>query len=117
VNPEAVPTGNTSQVVEQYYDYLYSHYLAQITQTYSIHWDVLAWILFWVVLLAGLFYAYTRYQRYTHFAREPYPLESYNGYVSETNGPVGTFLAIFMTVIVVWLLLTTIYNRTYGQIY
>lgn len=117
MNPKAVPSGNTSEVVNQYYDYMYGHYLAQATQTYYIHWDVLAWIGFWVFMLAGIFYIYTRYQHSTHFAREPYPLESYNGYISEANGPVGVFLTFFFLIIGGWLLVTTVLNLLRGQIY
>jgi hypothetical protein len=116
VNPE-VPTGSTSQMVRQYYDYLYSHYLSQITQNYYIHWDILGWVILWIVVLAGAFFAYTRWQRYTSNPDEPYPLESYNGYIQESNGPIGTFLTIFFIVMFLWLLSRTIFDLIFGQIY
>ncbi|MEZ4617533.1 MAG: hypothetical protein R2867_18750 [Caldilineaceae bacterium] len=86
-----VPTGNTSETVQQYYNHLYHHYLDTLTQNYYIHWDTLAWVFLWVFVLAGSFYAFTRWQRYTRQSQEPYPVESYDGHIQESNGPVGPF--------------------------
>lgn len=112
-----VPTGNTGEVVRQYFDHLYSHYLQGIRQTDVIHWDTLGWFLLWFVILSGLLYAYTRWQRSTHAPKEPYPVESYNGYIQEGNGPVGRFLTLFFAIMVIWLVITTIISLTRGQIY
>jgi hypothetical protein len=117
MNPDDVPTGHTSDIVQKYYDYLYSHYLNQITQNYYIHWDTLAWVALWIFILAAGFYAYTRWQRYTRTPEEPYPLESYNGYIQEANGPVGPFLALFFIGMFVWLVIMTVLNLLNGQIY
>lgn len=116
MNPE-VPTGQTGEIVRQYYDYLYSHYLQQISQNYYIHWDTLLWVLLWVFALTAAFYAYTRWQRYTRAHDEPYPVESYNGYIEENNGPVGTFLKLFFIGMFIWLVILTILDLTRGQIY
>lgn len=117
MNPTNVPTGNTSEAVQQYYHYLYTRFLSNITQNYYIHWDVLLWVLLWVAILAGGFYAYTRYQRTTSADKEPYPVESYNGYIQETNGPVGTFLKLFYIAMFIWLVAMTISNIIVGQVY
>ena len=112
-----VPTGHSGEVVRQYYDYLYSHHLQNLTQNYVIHLDVLGWFLLWLIILGGGFYAYTRWQRSTHASEEPYPVETYNGYIQEGNGPVGLFLKLFFAGMVMWLLITTILDLTRGQIY
>lgn len=112
-----VPTGHSGEVVRQYYNYLYSHYLQNITQNYFIHWDVLGWVTLWLIILAGAFYAFTRWQRRSHASQEPYPVETYNGYIQETNGPVGVFLRIFFATMFIWLLVTTILDLIRGQIY
>jgi hypothetical protein len=116
MNPN-VPSGDTGEIVRQYYQYLYANYLSHVNQNYYIHWDTLLWVLLWIVILAGGFYAFTRWQRYTRQDKEPYPVESYNGYIQEANGPVGTFLTIFFVVIFLWLLGMTISNLVLGQIY
>jgi hypothetical protein len=113
----SVPTGGDSATVRQYYDYLYAHYLDGIQQNDVIHWDVLLWVLFWVILLAMLLFAYTRWQRSTHAPHEPYPVETYNGYIQEGNGPVGLFLTIFFVVVFLCILTMTVLNLMRGQIY
>ena len=112
-----VPTGDTGDIVRQYFNYLYTYWLNRISQNYYIHWDTLAWVGLWIVVLAGGFYIYTRWQRYTHMSKEPYPVESYNGYISETNGPVGPFLTLFFIGMFVWLVVMTVLNLLNGQIY
>ena len=116
MNP-SVPTGHTGETIREYYDYLYSHYLDQIMQTYYIHWDTLLWVLLWVFALGAFFYAYTRWQRSTRENNEPYPVESYNGYIEESNGPVGTFLTLFFIGMFVWLVILTVLDLLHGQIY
>lgn len=117
MNPNPVPTGNTSEVVRQYYDYLYSYFLGRIQQNFFIHADTLLWVLLWILVLSAGFYAFTRWQRRTHVPKEPYPVESYNGYIQESNGPVGIFLILFFSGMFVWLLIMTILNLLNGQIY
>ena len=112
-----VPTGDTGEIVRQYYDYLYSHYLSQYQQNYTVHADTLLWVLFWVFILTAVLYAYTRWQRTTRAADEPYPVESYNGHIQEGNGPIGSFLTLFFIGIFIWLVLVTILNLLNGQIY
>jgi hypothetical protein len=116
MNPD-IPTGDSGEIVRQYYDYLYSHYLGQIAQQTGIQEDTLLWVLLWVFVLTALFYAYTRWQRTTHEPKEPYPVESYNGYIEESNGPVGTFLKLFFAGMFIWLVITTILSLLHGQIY
>lgn len=112
-----VPSGNTGEIVRQYYEYLYNHYLVQLGQTYKIRPDLLLLVLFWVFILSVFFYAYTRWQRTTQSGEGLYPVESYNGYIQETNGPVGSFLTLFFIGMFVWLLLVTILDILNGQIY
>lgn len=112
-----VPTGNTTEAVQRYYTYLYSLWVGQLQQNFFIHWETIAWVVLWIFILAGGFFAFTRWQRYTHAPEEPYPVESYNGYIQETNGPVGAFLWIFFIAMFIWLLLMTISKLLVGQVY
>ncbi|OGC76670.1 MAG: hypothetical protein A2Z27_04880 [candidate division Zixibacteria bacterium RBG_16_50_21] len=116
MNPE-VPTGSTSEIVQQYFNYLYQYWLSKTSQNYYIHWDTLAWVALWIFVLTAGFYAYTRWQRYAHEPKEPYPVESYNGYIQETNGPVGPFLNLFFGAVFIWLVVMTILNLINGQLY
>jgi heme/copper-type cytochrome/quinol oxidase subunit 2 len=117
MNPQ-VPTGNTSEIVRQYYQYIYSYWLGRTGgQNFTIRWEIYAWVALWIVVLVGGFYIYTRWQRYTRAEKEPYPVESYNGYIQESNGPVGPFLTLFFIAMFVWLVIMTVLNILNGQIY
>ena len=80
MNPD-IPTGNSDQAVQQYFNHLYSYYLDRMQQNYYIHWDILFGVAFWIVVLVAFFFFYTRWQRNTSHRKEPYPVESYNGYI------------------------------------
>ncbi|MCA9986159.1 MAG: hypothetical protein KDE09_05630 [Anaerolineales bacterium] len=116
MNPQ-VPTGSSGEVVREYYQHLFSHYLNQFRQAYTIHADVLLWFLFWFVILTAGFFAYTRWQRTTRASQEPYPVESYDGHIQEGNGPVGPFLTIFFIAMAIWLIIVTVLDLLNGQIY
>ncbi|GIV78031.1 MAG: hypothetical protein KatS3mg050_2425 [Litorilinea sp.] len=116
MNPQ-VPTGHSSEVIRDYYNYMYSYWLDKLDQTYFIHWDTLGWVLLWLFVLAAGFYAYARWQKTTHADQEPYPVETYNGYIQETNGPVGAFLTLFFIGMIIWLVTMTILNIQNGQLY
>lgn len=112
-----VPTGDDSSTISDYYDHLYDHYVSQITQTFDINPITLLWWAFYVFVLVTGVYAATRWQRNTRARREPYPVETYNGYISETNGPVGVFLSLFIVGIVAFLIVITVFHLIQGQIY
>ncbi len=112
-----IPTGSSSEVVRDYFNHLYGQYLLQPTQNYYVHWDTILWFAFWVIMLIALFFFYTRWQRTSQAKKEPYPVESYNGYIQESNGPVGAFLTVFFIVMFVWALIITYMSLTRGQVY
>ncbi len=116
MNPD-VPTGHTGEIVRNYYNYLYEHYLSQFMQNTTIHWDTILWVGLWIFVLAAFFFAYTRWQRTSRSREEPYPIESYNGYIEEGNGPVGTFLTLFFVGMFIWLAILTVMDLLHGQIY
>ena len=114
---DPVPTGHTSAITKEYFDHLYQQYFLQQTQTYYIHWDILAGVFFWIAILALLLFFYSNWQRSTQTGQEPYPVESYNGFIQETNGRVGPFLTVFFIVMFIWLAIVTIMSLTQGQVY
>lgn len=111
-----VPTGDTPEIVEQYYQYLLAHYIAPVTQNVTPNWFLIGATLGWVAIISGLGFLYFRRVRNEKPSRL-YPVETYNGYISESNGGVGIFLFVFFGLIVLWLLWTTISNLTQGQLY
>jgi hypothetical protein len=111
-----VPSGDTPEIVEQYYEYLLQHYINPLAQNTGLNWIIVAVTLGWVAIVAALFFIYFRRSR-SEKPSQLYPVETYNGYISESNAGTGTFLFIFFALVVLWLLYTTISDLTMGQIY
>ncbi len=111
-----VPSGNTPEAVEAYYQYLLQHYITPIAQNTAFNWVIVATTLGWVAILAALLFIYFRRVRNEKPSRL-YPVETYNGYISESNAGTGAFLFIFFGLIVLWLLYITVSNLTQGQLY
>ena len=111
-----VPTGDTPEVVQAYYQYLLAHYINPTTQNIVTNWFLVGVVLAWVTIVTGLFFIYFRRSRSEKPSRL-YPVETYNGYISESNADVGVFLYVFFALVVLWVLYITIGDLTQGQIY
>lgn len=111
-----VPSGDTPEAVQAYYQYLLAHYINPASQNIATNWLVVGVVLGWVALISALFFIYFRRARNEKPSRL-YPVETYNGYISESNAGVGVFLYIFFALVVLWLLYVTVSNLTQGQLY
>jgi len=111
-----VPTGDTPEVVQAYYQYLLAHYINPTTQNIATNWFLVGVVLGWVTIVTGLFFIYFRRSRSEKPSRL-YPVETYNGYISESNAGVGVFLYVFFALVVLWVLYITIGDLTQGQLY
>lgn len=115
--PLDVPTGNDSQTVQEYYDHLYEIYLSRLGETWTLQWNLFGWTALYIIILTAIFYVYTRWQRGTKSPNEPYPVESYDGHISEMNGPIGPFLWLFFIGMFGWVMLLMVLHITGGQVY
>lgn len=111
-----VPTGDTPEAVAAYYQYLLAHYINPTAQNIGTNWFFIGITLGWVAIVTGLFFIYFRRVRSEKPSRL-YPVETYNGYISESNADTGIFLYVFFGLVVLWLLYITIANLTQGQLY
>jgi hypothetical protein len=112
-----VPSGSSREAVAEYFRYLYAQHVGEPVQQVGINWTLLAWWAFWVLVLVVVLYAFTTWQQRTRASQELYPVETYDGYISDGNGPVGRFLLLFFAIVAGWLIYTTVRSLTYGQIY
>lgn len=111
-----VPTGDTPEIVQAYYEYLLAHYINPTFQNTGTNWFIVGVVLGWVAIIVGIVFIYFRRSRSEKPSRL-YPVETYNGYISESNAGTGIFLYIFFALVVLWLLYITISNLTQGQLY
>jgi hypothetical protein len=111
-----VPTGDTPEIVQAYYEYLLAHYVNPTAQNIVTNWLLVSVTLGWVAIVAGLILIYFRRVR-SEKPSKLYPVETYNGYISESNATTGAFLYIFFALVILWLLWVTVSNLTQGQLY
>lgn len=111
-----VPTGNTPEAVQAYYQYLLAHYINPVTQNIATNYLIIGVTLGWVAIVTGILFIYFRRSR-SEKPSKLYPVETYNGYISESNAGTGLFLYIFFALVILWLLYVTISNLTQGQLY
>ena len=111
-----VPTGDTPEQVRANYEYLLAHYINPTAQNIGTNWYMVGVTLGWVAITAGVIFIYFRRVR-SEKPSKLYPVETYNGYISESNAGTGIFLYVFFALVVLWLLWVTISNLTQGQLY
>ena len=111
-----VPSGDTPEAVQAYYQYLLAQYISPVSQNIATNWLLVGVTLGWVAIVVGLVFIYFRRVR-SEKPGKLYPVETYNGYISESNAGTGLFLYIFFALVVLWLLYVTISNLTHGQLY
>lgn len=95
----SMPTGDSPQTVDQYYDYLQAHHQTDHeVATWHVDWVDLAWLWgFLIVLALGILFWVLQY-RTTRQRNGIYPLDTFGGYTSEQAGP-ATFFFVLVTVV------------------
>lgn len=113
----APPSGSSDAVVEKYFDYLALQHLGNIEQTTSVNWLGLME----AFSFGGAFLIILYFFIYAWFARRKtgdlYPLEVYNGYITERNGRVDAFNWALYVAIFVYGVFYIIVSLRFGQIY
>ncbi len=105
--PRIIPTGNTSEIAQAYYNYLYSYYYAKIpvNRATTLHWQVTVEIFMWGLALIITFFLLTYLMYYTHRDRdELYEATSFAGSLLERGGKVdmltwAIFFGLFIAAI------------------
>jgi len=113
----SVPTGHGSSTVQAYYDYLWLRDLQQFTETYQNNPRILSWI---YGILAGLiilfyFFIFAWYTRYK--SHDLYPVEVYNGYISERASPIDPYTWAVSTIVFGYAVYYIVINLVFGQFY
>ncbi len=118
MNP--IPTGNETDVVTAYYQYLYTLYYHDIPldRATGIYWAMQAEVWAWLITLLIFFYFFTYMLTFTHYPHGAlYQATSFAGSLYERNGRVS----IFTWSIIFGLLLSGVYIGIryimYGFIY
>jgi hypothetical protein len=98
----AMPTGDTPQKAQAYYEYLQAHQLAPHGRiaTWHVDWTALAWLWGFAIVLVILLAVWVRDYRSTHPQTGISPLDRWSGYTTEAAGRVPFFFWLVTLAIV-----------------
>jgi hypothetical protein len=113
----SVPRGSTDAEAKAYFDYLQLQAYGGLHETYSI--NIVTVIEFYgvggIVLVTTYFFMFAWYARLNR--DDLYPVEVYNGYVTERGGPVDPFNWAVWAIMVIYAIAYIAISITYGQLY
>ena len=114
-----VPTGSDDATVMQYYDYLQLRHLAQQAETYGVN-SVTIVIIYGISGAVLLIFSAITWAWFTRGRRgQPalYPVEVYNGYLSERGSPVDMIAWSNYAVMLAFMVFYIWWDLTFGQWY
>jgi hypothetical protein len=114
-----VPTGSDDVTVQKYYDYLQLRHLQQQTLTYGVNTVDLV-IIYGVLGATLLIFAAITWAWFTRQKRGTpglYPVEVYNGYITERGSPVDAIAWSNYAVMLAFMVFYIWWNLTFGQWY
>ncbi|HMK92550.1 MAG TPA: hypothetical protein VK576_06090 [Thermoleophilia bacterium] len=114
-----VPTGNSDATAMAYYDYLQLRHLQQQTETYGVN-GVSLIIIYGILGAVLLFFTMAVWIWHTRQKRRlagVYPVEVYNGYISERGGPVDYLTWSAYGIMLTFMVFYIWWDMIFGQWY
>jgi hypothetical protein len=113
-----VPTGSDDASVKAFFDYNALRHAASLQETYANN----PYYLGTMYLIIGIFLILTYVVTFAWFARirgrgDLYPVEVYNGYLTERGGPVDMFNWVTYVILLSYMVVYTVVNLIGGQYY
>ncbi|MCL4474561.1 MAG: hypothetical protein M1455_11635 [Actinobacteria bacterium] len=112
-----VPTGSDDQSVKDYYSYLQTWQFGTIKENYLFSPGQFTAFYGSLGVFLIVFYFFTYVWFAKHRVADLYPVESYNGYVTERGGRTDNFNYAVFTVVGAFVLYYGATNLIFGQIY
>lgn len=111
------PAGSQDAIVQRYFEYLHLQSLGSIGQTWLTNWvgllDAFAFGAVFLIVLYFFVFAWFARRR----SGDLYPVEVYNGYITERNGGIDPFnWAVYAVVLILAVFYITVSIR-FGQLY
>lgn len=98
--PSGMPSGDTPDKVQQFYNYLQGHQEHGRVATWHVDWMSLAWLWGFVLIIVLALLLWVWQYRTTRQRPGIYPVDSFGGYATELAGPSTFFfigLSVFLT--------------------
>lgn len=113
-----VPTGSDDKAVDGFFAYNNLRHVSTLQETYIIdpyYWGTL-YLITGVVLIVLYTLTISWYTRQRRRA-DLYPVEVYNGLISERNGPVDALNYSIWAILLIYMVYYTVANLMFGQYY
>jgi hypothetical protein len=113
-----IPTGSDDVTVKQYYEYNALRHLGSMEEQYFVdpYYEGTMYLAIGVVLLVSYFLAFVWYAK-TRNQGDLYPVEVYNAYLTERNGPIDMFNWVTWAVLLSYMAYYTVINLMFAQYY
>jgi hypothetical protein len=113
-----VPTGSDDKAVNAFFDYNQLRHLASLQETYFLDPYYLSTMYLVIGVVLIVFYAVSL----SWFSRQRkrgdlYPVEVYNGYITERAGPVDALNWVVYAILLCYMVTYTVINLIGGQYY
>jgi ABC-type multidrug transport system permease subunit len=112
-----VPTGSDDASVQAYYDYLNLEHAGTLKETYHFNWQnfIVTYAVIAAALISVYFFAFAWYAK--RRSGDLYPVEVFNGVVTERAGPIDAFNYAVWGILGIYMLWYIVIQLIYGQIY
>ncbi len=113
----SVPSGSDDASVLAYYDYLSLQHSNSLKETYNYNWQnfLMTYAVIAAALISLYFFAFAWYAR--RRVADLYPVEVFNGIITERGGPIDAFNYAVWTILGIYMVYYTVIQIIYGQIY
>jgi hypothetical protein len=113
----SVPTGSDDVSVLAYYDYLNLRHANSLRETYIYDWQtfLVTYGVIAAVLVFFYFFVFAWHARRRQ--ADLYPVEVYNGFLTERGGPVDPFNYAAWAILGIYMVYYTVIQLMYGQLY
>ena len=112
----AMPSGDTPQKVDAFYQYLQGHQeTLQTPATWHVHWLDLAWLWGFVIVLSLTLLLWVWQYRSTRQRGGIYPVDTFGGYTTELAGPATFFFLLLSLIITAWAVVLVVGHLVWGQ--
>ncbi len=112
----SMPSGDSPQKAQEYYNYLNSHHIIDgRVQTWHVDWLSLAWLWGFLIVMtigAGL---WVKQYRTTRQRTGIYPVDRFGGWATEAAGPATTFFLVKTAFLTAFAIAMVVGHLIWGQ--
>jgi hypothetical protein len=111
-----MPSGDSPQHAQAYYDYLQAHQLTmQRAATWHVRWIDLAWLWGFAIVMVILIILWIWQYRTTRQKTGIYPVDSFGGYTTELAGPSTVFFLLLTVILTGFAVVIIVGHILWGQ--